>query len=163
MNRKTVRDAYPLPQTEEALYSLHDTRFYSTLDLAQGYYQVAMEPNDISKTAFRVGTGGLYEYLRMPMDLSNSTATFQRVTEACFSDTIFEILLIYLDDILVFSKTVEEQIERLAFIFERLQKDGVKLKPSKCLFFLMRSNIFRSYNFRGRCQNQSRETQATFV
>lgn len=135
MNRKTGRDAYPLPQTEEALYSLHGTRFYSALDLAQGYYQVAMEPNNISKTAFRVGTGGMYEYLRMLMDLSNSAATFQRVMEACFSDTIFEILLIYLDDILIFSKTVEDQIERLAFVFERLREHGVKLKPSKCHLF----------------------------
>jgi len=144
LNRKPVRGVYPLPRIEEALDSLHGTRFYTTLDLAQGYYQVAMEPNDISKTAFRVGTGGLYEYLRMPMGLSNSAATFQRVMEACFSDKNFEILLIYLDDILIFSMTVEEQIERLAFVFERLRKHGLKLKPSKC-------------NFRGRCQNQSRE------
>jgi hypothetical protein len=62
---------------EEALDSLHGTRFYMMLELAQGYYQVAMEPNDISKTAFRVGTGGLYEYLRMRLGLSNSAATFQ--------------------------------------------------------------------------------------
>ena len=158
LNWKTVRDAYPLPRIEEALDSLHGTRFYMMLELAQGYYQVAMEPIDISKTAFRVGTEGLYEYLRMRMGLSNSATTFQRVMEACFSDKNFEILLIYLDDILIFSRTVEEQIERL-FVFEQLRKHGLKLKPSKMSFFQKRSEIFRSCcNFRGRCQNQYRET-----
>ena len=69
------------------------------------------------------------------MGLSNSAATFQRVMEACFSDKNVEILLIYLEDILIFSRTVEEQIERLAFVFERLRKHGLKLKPSECHFF----------------------------
>ena len=81
--------------------------------MSQGYYQVAANERDIHKTAFRVGTGDLYEYMRMPMGLSNSAATFQKIMEACFNDKKFEILLMYLDDILSFSKTVEEQLERL--------------------------------------------------
>ena len=93
------------------------------------------DERDIHKTAFRLGTGGLYEYLRMPMGLSNSAATFQKIMEACFNDNNFEILLIYLDDILIFSKTVEEQLERLEFVFQRLRQHGLKLKLSKCHFF----------------------------
>ncbi|CAG2250378.1 Retrovirus-related Pol polyprotein from transposon 17.6,Transposon Ty3-I Gag-Pol polyprotein,Transposon Ty3-G Gag-Pol polyprotein,Retrovirus-related Pol polyprotein from transposon 297 [Mytilus edulis] len=135
LNQKTVRDTYPLPRIEEALDALHGTKYYTTLDLAQGYYQVAMEPDDIAKTTFRVGTGGLYEYLHMPMGLSNSAATFQRLMEACFNDKNFEILLIYLDDILIFSRTIEEQIERLEFAFERLRKHGLKMKTSRCHLF----------------------------
>ena len=96
-------------------------------------------------------------FQKLPMGLSNSAATFQRVMEACFSDKNVEILLIYLEDILIFSSTVEEQIERLTFVFEQLRKHGLKLKPSKCHFFQKRSEIFRSCNFRGRCQNQSGE------
>jgi hypothetical protein len=121
LNKKTIRDAYPLPRTEEALDTLHGTKYYTSLDLSQGYYQVATDERDIHKTAFRVGTGGLYEYLRMPMGLSNSAATFQKIMEACFNDKNFEILLIYLDDILIVSKTVEEQLERLEFVFQRLR------------------------------------------
>lgn len=126
LNKNTIRDAYPLPRIEEALDTLHGTKYYTSLDLSQGYYQVATDERDIHKTAFRVGTGGLYVYRRMPMGLSNSAATFQKIMEACFK--IFEILLIYLDDILIFSKTVEEQLERLGFVFRRLRQHGLKLK-----------------------------------
>ena len=89
LNKKTIRDAYPLPRIKEALDTLHGTKYYTSLDLSQGYYQVATDERDIHKTAFRVGTGGLYEYLRMPMGLSNSAATFQKIMEACFNDTFF--------------------------------------------------------------------------
>lgn len=105
------------------------------MDLAQGYYQVAIEENDIPKTAFRVGTGGLFEYLRMPFGLCNSPSTFQRLMEACLGEVNFDILLIYLDDILVFSPSVEEHIKRLEFVFQRLKEHGLKMKPSKCHFF----------------------------
>jgi hypothetical protein len=135
LNKKTIRDAYPLPRIEEALDTLHGTKYCTSLDLSQGYYQVVTDERDIHKTAFRVGTGGLYEYLRIPMGLSNSAATFQKIMEACFNDKKFEILLIYLDDILIFSKTVEEQLERLEFLFQRLRQHGLKLKLSKCNLF----------------------------
>ena len=103
LNKKTIKDAYPLPRIEETLDVLHGAKYFSSIDLAQGYHQVAMDESAIEKTAFRVGTGGLYEYLRMPFGLCNSPATFQRLMEACFTDENFEILLLYLDDILVFS------------------------------------------------------------
>ena len=120
---------------EEALYTFHGTEYYASLDLSQGYYQVATDERDIHKTAFRVETGGLYEYLRMPMGLSNSAATCQKIMEACFNDKNFEILLIYLDNILIFSKTVKEQLEHLEFVFQRLRQHGLQLKFSKCHFF----------------------------
>lgn len=85
----------------------------------------------IFTTAFRVGTGGLYEYLRMPFGLCNSPSTFQRLMEACLGEVNFDLLLIYLDDILVFSPTVSEHIRRLEFVLERLRQHGLKMKPSK--------------------------------
>jgi hypothetical protein len=135
LNNKTIKDAYPLPRIEEALDALHGAKYFSSIDLAQGYYQVAMDESDGHKTAFRVGTGGLFEYTRMPMGLCNSPATFQRLMEVCLGDKNFELLLLYLDDILVFSGTVEEQIQRLRLVFQRLRSYGLKIKPSKCHFF----------------------------
>lgn len=135
LNKKTIKDAYPLPRIEETLDMLHGTKYFSSIDLAQGYYQVEMDEQSIPKTAFRVGTGGLYEYLRMPFGLCNSPATFQRLMEACFSEENFEILLIYLDDILVFSKSIEEHFNRLDIVFSKLKQNGLKMKPSKCRFF----------------------------
>ena len=109
LNMKTIKDAYPLPRIQEIVDVLHGAKYFSSIDLAQGYHQVAMDENAI---AFRVGTGGLYEYLRMPFGLCNSPAMFQRLMEACFTEENFDILLLYLDDILVFSKTIEEHLHR---------------------------------------------------
>ena len=89
-----------------------------------------MKEDDIHKTAFRVGSGGLYEYTRMPYGLCNSPATFQRLMEACLGDENFETLVLYLDDILVFSSTIEEHIERLDVVFTKLKEHGLKIKPS---------------------------------
>ena len=112
LNSRTIKDAYPLPRIEETLDLLNGAKYFSSIDLAQGYHQVAMEEKDIHNTAFRVGSGGLYEYLRMPFGLCNSPATFQRLMEVCLSEENFETLVLYLDDILVFSRTIEEHIQR---------------------------------------------------
>ena len=135
LNAKTIKDAYPLPRIEETLDILHGAKYFSSIDLAQGYHQVAMEEDDIHKTAFRVGSGGLYEYTRMPFRLCNSPTTFQRLMEACLGDENLETLVLYLDDILVFSSTIEEHIEKLDVVFTKLKTHGLKIKPSKCHFF----------------------------
>ena len=135
LNASTVKDAYPLPRIDEALEAISESKYFSSIDLAQGYYQVAVEPDDVPKTAFRIGTGGLYEYLRMPFGLCNSPSTFQRLMEACLGEVNFNLLLIYLDDILVFSPTFDEHLSRLEFVFSRLREHGLKMKHSKCFFF----------------------------
>ena len=135
LNAHTVKDAYPLPRIEEALEAIGNSKFFSSIDLAQGYYQVAIDEDDIQKTAFRVGTGGLFEYLRMPFGFCNSPGTFQRLMEACLGEANFDLLLLYLDDILVFASIIEEHIKRLEYVFSRLKEHGLKMKPGKCHFF----------------------------
>lgn len=135
LNKKTRKDAYPLPRVDECLESLHGATFFSSLDLAQGYLQCEMHPDDISKTAFRAGSGGLYEFTRMPFGLVNAPATFQRLMELCLGDLTFNNLLVYLDDILIHATTFEEMISRLDLVFTRLSQYGLKVKPKKCKLF----------------------------
>lgn len=124
-----------MPRIEEALDALHGAKYFSSIDLAQGYYQVGISEKDRHKTAFRVGCGGLYEYPRMPMGLCNSPGTFQRLMEACLAEANFDILLIYLDDILVFSRSVEDHLCRLEYVFSRFKAHGLRMKLTKCHFF----------------------------
>jgi transposase InsO family protein len=136
LNSKTHKDAYPLPRIEEALESLKGATYFSSLDLAHGYHQIPMEEDDIEKTAFRVGTGGLYEYTRMPFGLCNAPGTFMRMMDKVFGDQNFQTLLIYLDDILVAASSFEQMIERLDMVLSRLSRNRLKAKPEKChLFF----------------------------
>lgn len=133
INAKTIPDAYPLPRIDDSLDALGGAQLFSTLDLASGYYQVAMKEEDREKTAF-ITPFGLYEYRRMPMGLSTAPATFQRLMQTTMNDMAFQILLVYLDDLLVYSKTFDEHLERLQRVFNRLREVGLKLNPQKCHF-----------------------------
>ncbi len=131
LNLCSTRDAFPLPRIEDALEALGQSKYFSTLDLTSGYWQVEVAEQDKHKTAFSTPMG-LYEANRMPFGLQNAPSTFQRLMTCCFGDLNYINLLIYLDDIIVFSKTFEEHLERLQVVFNRLREHGLKLKPSKC-------------------------------
>lgn len=131
LNLYSTRDAFPLPRIEDALEALGQSKYFSTLDLTSGYWQVEVAEQDKHKTAFSTPMG-LYEANRMPFGLQNAPSTFQRLMTCCFGDLNYINLLIYLDDIIVFSKTFEEHLERLQVVFNRLREHGLKLKPSKC-------------------------------
>ncbi len=131
LNSCSTRDAFPLPRIEEALEALGQAKFFSTLDLTSGYWQVEVAEHDKHKTAFSTPMG-LFEANRMPFGLQNAPSTFQRLMTCCFGDLNFTHLLIYLDDLIIFSKTFDEHLERLQLVFDRLQRHGLKLKPSKC-------------------------------
>ena len=94
-----------------------------------------MKEADKAKTAFQVGSLGFYECNRMPFGLCNAPATFQRLMERFMGDLNLRDCLIYLDDIIIFSSTFEENMEQLQAVFERLQEHNLKLKPSKCELF----------------------------
>ena len=133
LNALTHKDAYPLPRIE-SLTGLKAAKWYSTLDLASGYWQVEMEPSDREKTAFTTPFG-LYEFERMPFGLCNATATFQRLMQRCLGNLVNDSLLIYLDDIVVFSLDFNSHVQHLEEVFQRLHQHGLKLQPKKCHLF----------------------------
>ena len=134
LNNKTRKDAFPLPRIEESLDALTGARWFSTLDLASGYNQVPVTEADRPKTVFCTPFG-LFEWNRMPFGLCNAPSTFQRLMQRMFGDQQCQSLLLYLDDIVVFSSTVEQHLERLEIVLGRLQEQGLKAKLSKCAFF----------------------------
>ena len=135
LNNRTIKDGYSLPRIEETLDCLHGAVWFSTLDLKSGYWQVELEEEAKPLTAFTVGPLGFWECEHMPFGLTNAPATFQRLMESCLGELHLNWCIIYLDDIIVFSRTPEEHIHRLRAVFEKLKAAGLKLKPSKCDFF----------------------------
>ena len=134
LNQKTIKDAYALPRIDDAFSCLSGAKWFSVMDLKSGYYQVEMEPCDREKTAF-VCPLGFYEYTRMPQWVTNAPATFQRLMERCVGSMNLQEVLAFLDDLIVFSQTLEEHETRLGQVFDRLRNFGLKLSPEKCSFF----------------------------
>ena len=138
LNAWTVKDAYSIPRIGDALDSLNGACIFTSLDLKSGYWQVKLDDESIPLTAFTVGPLGFYECVRMPFGLTNAPATFQRLMESCLGDLHLSWCIIYLDDIIIFSKNPDDHITRLEGVFEKLAEAGLKLKPSKCESFKAR-------------------------
>ena len=135
LNKHTIKDSYPLPRIDDSLDALGGSMWFSTLDLASGFWQVEMDPKDQEKTAFSMAGGGLYEYKVMPFGLANSPATFERLMEQVLMGLHWQTCLVYLDDIIVFSETFETHLARLEEVIDRIGDAGLKLSPKKCKFF----------------------------
>ena len=131
LNKKTEKDAYPLPLPDEVQDRLSGSTVFSTLDLQSGYWQLPVSPTDQAKTAFCPGPGmGLYEFRRMPFGLSGAPSSFQRLMDKILRGLPF--ITIYLDDILVHSPDEETHIRHLREVFKRLADAGLTLRGKKC-------------------------------
>jgi len=134
LNAVTVKDAYPIPSTQECLDALSGAVYFSTLDMTSGYNQIPVREQDIPKTAL-VTRQGLFEFKTMPFGLTNAPATFQRVMEIAMRGLQWTSCLIYLDDIIIFGSTFHEQLDRLRQVLQRVRLAKLKLKPEKCALF----------------------------
>ena len=131
VNDCTRKDAQPLPRIDDTLDAEGGARYFSTIDLASGYWQVAVNPGDKEKTAF-ITPYGLYQFMVMPFGMCNAPATFQRLMERVLAGLHWTSCLVYLDDIIVFSHTVHEHFQQLRDVLARLRGAGLKVKATKC-------------------------------
>ena len=135
LNEITVKDAYPLPRIAQTIDALQGAGFFSSLDLASGYWQVPVAREDRHKTAFCTPDGGLFEFVKMPFGLTNAPATLQRLMNNISAADLFQHVLIFLYGVLTYSKTPNDHLHYLEKAFLTLRRAGLKLKPKKCNFF----------------------------
>jgi len=134
LNGLTVKDKFPLPKIDTCLDALNGCEFFSTCDLRCGYWQTEIDERDRDKTAF-VTRKGQWRFKVLTFGLANAASQFARIMELVMSGLTYDVCLVYLDDILIFSKTFDEHLERLATVFDWLDRYALKLKPSKCSLF----------------------------
>lgn len=133
LNTITVKSKFPLPIVDELLDELADTTVFSKLDLRAGYHQIRMLPADEVKTAFKTHHGH-YQFRVMPFGLTNVPATFQCVMNSIFAPYVRKFVLVFMDDILVYSKTLSEHVDHLSMVLEVLKTNQFYVKLSKCSF-----------------------------
>lgn len=134
INAITIDNRQPLPLVQDVMDRLRNKRIFSVLDIAWGFWQIPMAPEDIAKTAFST-IDGHYEWVCMPMGLKGAPATFQRVIQTVLGDLLFNCVINYMDDLIIYSDTESDHMIHLEKVLGTLQKAGVKLKKSKCFFF----------------------------
>ena len=141
LNRETIRNQYPLPCIDELFDQLHGSQVYSKIDLRSGYHQLRVRENDVSKTAFRTRYGH-YEFLVMPFGLTNAPAAFMDLMNKVFSPYIDKFVIVFIDDILVYSGNQEEHAEHLRTVLQILRECQLYTKFSKCQFWLDKVAFF---------------------
>jgi hypothetical protein len=131
--QKTIKNRYLIPRIDELLDELHGAVYFLKIDLRSGYHQIRFREEDIHKTAFRCHYG-YYEFLVVPFGLTNALATFQSCTNHLFRKQLRKILLVFFDDLLIYSKTWEEYLGHLEEILSIMEEQSLYAKESKCEF-----------------------------
>jgi hypothetical protein len=134
LNKQTIRNAYPLPRIDELLDRLHGAKVFSKIDLRSGYHQIRVAPEDVPKTAFRTRYGH-FEFLVLSFGLTNAPATFQTLMNDIFRPYLDLFIIVYLDDLCIFSKNEQEHGEHLRLVLSVLREHKLYAKASKCEFF----------------------------
>src|ERR671927_368527 len=135
LNEVTIKNKYPLPRIDLLFDQLAGARVFSKIDLRSGYHQIKIKPEDIPKTAFSTRYR-LYEYLVMSFGLTNAPAYFTYLMNLVFMEHLDKFVVVFIDDILVFSKTKEEHAEHLRLVLQKLREHKLYAKKSKCEFWL---------------------------
>jgi hypothetical protein len=133
LNAITIRDTYPLPRMDECIDSLGDANVFTTLDCNSGYWQIPVAPDDMDKTTF-TSHEGTYRFRWMHFGLRNAPATFQRVVDIVLSGLTWKSCLVYLDDIIIYSQTMEDHLNHLHDVLTLLGQAGLSLNLAKCHF-----------------------------
>ena len=134
LNKITIKNRYPLPRADDLMDQLHGAKWFSKIDLRSGYHQVRIAECDIEKTAFRTRYGH-FEWTVLPFGLTNAPATFMKLTNDIFSDYLDKFVIVYLDDICIYSKTLDDHADHLRQVLQRLREHKLYAKASKCAFF----------------------------
>ena len=135
LNAHTKKDSYLIPKCPETMESLVGARYFSSMDLKSGFWQVKVSEDSCQYTAFTVGSMGVYKFLRMPYSLCNALATFQSLMQNCLGELNLSFAMVYLDDMIMYSETLEDHLTQLQALFNCFAHHGLKLKLSKCHFF----------------------------
>src|SRR5882724_2399410 len=140
LNTVTKADAYPMPDVKTILYNIAPAKWFSTFDLSKGFNQIPIHPDDTGKTAVYIPLG-LMEYVAMPFGLKNAPAVFQRIMEEVLGENLRKHVLVYIDDVIIYSEDEEQHMQHLEEFFKRMREFNFKINPKKIQPFQQRIKI----------------------